>query len=111
MTKLKFKSDILKSIFCISFLSLYIYIIHTYIYVYIYIYIYIYYVSFINKYLKNYELDIIKKIYIDYKKKIVKDIKMFLNKKKKRIDNIASQKNLSTMKIKILLSIEKILKN
>ena len=36
---------------------------------------------------------------------------MFLNKKKKRIDNIASQKNLSTMKIKILLSIEKILKN
>ena len=80
-------------------------------YIYIYIYIYIYYVSFINKYLKSYELDIIKKIYIDYKKKIVKDIKIFLNKKKKRIDNIASQKNLSTMKIKILLSIEKMLKN
>ena len=39
---------------------MYIYI---YIYICIYIYIYIYYLSFIYKYLKNYELDIIKKIY------------------------------------------------
>ena len=42
------------------------------------------FVPYIKKFLKIYHLNIIKKIKKDYKKKLVKDIKIFLKKKKKK---------------------------
>ena len=49
-----------------------------YMYVYIYIYIYIYMYIYIYKFLENYQLNTIKKIKKNYKKKLVKDIRIFL---------------------------------
>ena len=71
MTKLKFKSDILKSSNKFFF--------HRFFYK---LFIYIY------KCLKIYQLNIIKKIKKDNKKKLVEDIKIFLKKKKEKSDNM-----------------------
>ena len=60
-------------------------------------------------YLKIYQLNIIKKIKKGYKKELVKDIKVFLKKKKKKSDNIVMNvtKISQKMKNKSFLSIEK----
>ena len=92
MTKLKFKSDILKSSNKFFF--------HRFFYK---LFIYIY------ECLKIYQLNIIKKIKYNYKKMLVKDIKIFLRKKKKKSDNmiVNIKKTSQKMKSKRLLSIEK----
>ena len=60
---------------------------------------------------KNLSANIIRKIKKDYNKKLVKDIKIFLRKKKKTINNMVMnfRKMFQKMKNRSLLSIEKII--
>ena len=72
MAKIKFKSDIFKSFNKFSFYNFFISFLLSLFFSYIY------------KYLKIYQLIIIKKIKKDYIKKLVKDVEIFLKKKKKK---------------------------
>ena len=58
---------------------------------------------------KTYQLYIVEKIKKDYEEKLVKDIKIFLKRKKKSSNNMAKnvRKISQKMKNKSLLSIEK----
>ena len=88
----KFKSEILKSIYSYTFFS---------------------WVSINMSRIKRYQQNIIKKIKKDYKKKLLKNIKIYLKKKKKKSDNmvVSITKIFQKMKHKSLLSTEKILQN
>ena len=87
MTKVKFKSDVFKSSSKFIF------------------YKFFYVLSYTSECLNNYQLNF-KKIKKDCKKKLVKDMKIFLKKKKKKSDNMVT-KVFQKMKNKSLLSIEK----
>ena len=88
MTKLILKTDIFKS--SNIFFDIYIYI---------------------KKFQKIYQLNIINKIKKDFKKKLVKDIKIVMKKKKKKNNYMVANvtKISQKMKSKSLLRIEKIL--
>ena len=97
MTKLKIKRDIFK------FSNKFIFYIFFYNFFFLYIFFHIY------KCLKIYQVANIKKIKKDYKKKLVKDIKIFLRKKKKKSNNMVVNVTTISQKMenKSLFSIEK----
>ena len=74
-----------------------------------YNFFFIIFFSYIQKYLKIYQLNIISKIKKDYKKNLVKDIKIFLKKKKKKSNNMVmnATKISHKTKNKCFLSTEK----
>ena len=103
MRKLKFKSDFLNFLMNSFFINFFM----------IFLYIYIYF-SYIQKCLKPYQLNIIKKINEDcfFEKKdikIMKDIKIILKREKKKRHNMVMNvtKICQKMKNKRLLIIEK----
>ena len=91
MIKLKFKSEFFKSSNKFIF------------------YIFYFFFSYTKKCLKFYQLNIIKKIKKDYRKKLVRNIKILLKKNKKKGNNMVEKvtKTSQKMKNKNLLSIEK----